>query len=456
MATCEKALFDIHWKKPVSEAPKSWHIWLNQPLTKNPLEESLGFPDGTLHIIDEAFQAGLNRRTGWDLSQISPMNLSSYCTAAKVYKRGVTTRGHSEELNSKKPVSGSYPICILDAHSDFTDPAENHFVVTDRRVMRSWPMIEDSVDISLTQVSEFKKSFTTVAEILEAWRSQGKPSQWTIIGGGITTDLGAFAASLVGAEVTLVPTSLLAMVDACTGGKSGANLEKWGKNQVGAFHFPKQVVIWPRWLETVPNFKDGAAECLKHAFLKGDKQLALQVVQAITSKDIQAILSLLESLIKVKADVVTQDPFEQGVRAALNLGHTLAHGLETVSSLTDGPVLSHNDAVAIGLVYMAVLSNTLELLSDKDSDFIFSTLEKSGCLMAKEQLSYHLGDLDPILCWGQILQHIKHDKKRHIAGPLQSEWILLKKLGELTEPLLTIVDDTVAKAAFEEMLLALS
>ena len=175
------------------------------------------------------------------------------------------------------------------------------------------------------------------------------------VGGGLVGDLVGFAAAtyLRGVELVQVPTSLLAMVDAAIGGKTGVNLilpdGTLGKNLAGAMHQPKATIADPACLTTLPDreYRAGLAECVKHALIDGEAAFAALEIDApaLAARDAEAIDRLVPRSAAIKAAVVGRDPFEQGDRMTLNLGHTFGHAFETA----EGMELLHGEAVAIGL-----------------------------------------------------------------------------------------------------------
>jgi shikimate kinase/3-dehydroquinate synthase len=171
----------------------------------------------------------------------------------------------------------------------------------------------------------------------------GRDGAIVALGGGTTTDVAGFVAAtyLRGVPWVAVPTTLVGQVDAAIGGKTGIDVEA-GKNLAGAFHFPESVVIDPALLETLPETerRQGMAEVVKTGLLAGEP------LWELPEED------LVRACAAFKAAVVLSDPFEQGRRAILNLGHTFAHALETAS----GYALAHGDAVALGLLAALRLS----------------------------------------------------------------------------------------------------
>ncbi|MGC5585795.1 3-dehydroquinate synthase [Ornithinimicrobium sp. W1679] len=180
------------------------------------------------------------------------------------------------------------------------------------------------------------------------------------LGGGATTDLAGFVAAtwLRGVEVVQLPTSLLGIVDAAVGGKTGINTAE-GKNLVGAFHEPSAVLCDPSWLATMarPDYASGLAEVLKCGFVADPHVLDLVEADPGAALDPVAAPELAAELVvravQVKADVVAADLREASVREILNYGHTFAHAVEQVEDYT----WRHGDAVAVGMVYVAELAS---------------------------------------------------------------------------------------------------
>lgn len=212
------------------------------------------------------------------------------------------------------------------------------------------------------------------------------------LGGGVVGDLTGFAAAtfLRGVPWVNVPTSLLAMVDAGLGGKTGADLPQ-GKNLIGAFHAPRLVLVDPETLHTLPNdeMRNGMAEVIKHGVI-GDPALFAQARQG-TLPDVASSMA-------VKVRLICQDPFERGPRAALNLGHTIGHAIEQAS----GFQLKHGEAVAIGMVAEARLSERLGLAAPGLAE------EIAACLQAWSLPTEVPSDLPPEK-WQKI---IFFDKKK--------------------------------------------
>ncbi len=210
---------------------------------------------------------------------------------------------------------------------------------------------------------EATKTLATVEQIWGAMQQAGLERNDLVIalGGGVVGDLTGFAASawLRGIRWLNLPTSLLAMVDAGVGGKTGADLPT-GKNLIGAFHPPCAVLSDTTTLATLPEreLRCGLAETYKHALI-GDPSLLEQLKQFATAgEDIDFLTRLVIRSVGVKVRTILEDPFERlGRRAALNLGHTIGHAVEAASAFA----IAHGEAVAIGTVAAARLAERMKL-----------------------------------------------------------------------------------------------
>lgn len=176
------------------------------------------------------------------------------------------------------------------------------------------------------------------------------------VGGGVTTDMAAFVAStyMRGLPVVLCPTTLLSQVDASVGGKTGIDFEG-GKNLIGTFYQPEQVVIWPGFLATLPprQLLSGYAEVLKHGLI-ADAAYWDHCKAGLPTGPV-ALAEVVTHSVSLKAQVVQQDPTEKGLRKILNFGHTLGHAIESYYLATDEPLL-HGEAVALGMLLEARLA----------------------------------------------------------------------------------------------------
>jgi len=225
---------------------------------------------------------------------------------------------------------------------------------------------------------EDEKSLTTVETLCRHFASSGllRADAVVALGGGVVGDTAGFAAAVYhrGVDVVQVPTTLLAQVDSAVGGKTGVNLPE-GKNLVGAFHLPVAVVADTATLSTLPEreFRSGLGEVAKYALMPQGAEVA-DILDArrddVLARDPDVLGDLVRRCIAIKQAVVDADPQERtGVRATLNLGHTLAHALETAG----GYDLRHGEAVAVGLAFIGELAYATERV-DRDTAARFRDL----------------------------------------------------------------------------------
>lgn len=197
----------------------------------------------------------------------------------------------------------------------------------------------------------------------------GRDSSLIAFGGGVVTDIGGFVASTYcrGISYTAVPTTLLGMVDAAIGGKNGINTS-YGKNLIGTIYQPETLVLDPQFLKTLPEkeFAHGIAEVIKHS-LVADSELFLKLEEQSLE-----INEMLLRNYKIKSQIVSKDPFEQGCRRLLNFGHTVAHAIEKLSQYT----VPHGQAVAYGLIYESILSFKYTGLPEEELFRIVSLIKK--------------------------------------------------------------------------------
>jgi 3-dehydroquinate synthase len=233
-------------------------------------------------------------------------------------------------------------------------------------------------------VGERYKTLSSVQKVYDAALQNRLERSSTIValGGGVIGDMAGFAAAtwLRGIAFVQVPTSLLAMVDAAIGGKTGVNHPQ-GKNLIGAFHQPRLVLIDPQVLQTLParEFRAGMAEVIKYGII-WDADLFAQL-EAAKRLDQQRYVSddLMQSILtrscQAKAHVVSQDEKEAGLRAILNYGHTIGHAVE---SLTGYRLVNHGEAVAIGMVAAGQIAVDLGRWDQASSDRQHALIEKAG------------------------------------------------------------------------------
>ena len=258
--------------------------------------------------------------------------------------------------------------------------------------------VRHAMKVKLIEASEESKTIDTVMEIC-AWLLENNADRDALvlaIGGGITTDMAGFAASIYkrGVRFAYVPTTLLSQVDAAIGGKTGVNFDRY-KNILGVIRQPEFIYICPQVLATLPrrDFLSGAAEMLKtfiiedggnyrkaaDLFFDMSSEYNMEVLMngkdekktwtGIVEKHMGTLCELIKAAAQVKAGVVSRDPFEKGERRKLNLGHTFAHAIETLAQRDGGERfnshdgteevhgVTHGEAVAIGLTLAARLAD---------------------------------------------------------------------------------------------------
>lgn len=253
------------------------------------------------------------------------------------------------------------------------------------------------------------------------------------IGGGVVTDLGGFAASVFkrGLRFINVPTTLLGAVDASIGGKTGINFNGL-KNEIGVFNEADAVIISTIFFDTLPATEklSGYAEMLKHGLLNDRQYLAALLNHDIINGDHNQLLELLRQSVIIKRDIVAADPHEQGLRRALNLGHTVGHAFESLAMKRCEHV-PHGYAVAWGLVAELVLSHIAY-------KFPTETLHAVAQFVKENYGTFHIGCDD----YKEILALMHHDKKSQ-SGEINCS--LLADVGDLRLGS-TCSDDDVAAA----------
>ena len=207
----------------------------------------------------------------------------------------------------------------------------------------------------------------------------GRDTTLIVMGGGVATDLGGFVAATYcrGIPYISVPTTLLGMVDASMGGKTGVNV-KSGKNLIGAFYPPKAIFIDLSMLATLPDKEilSGSAEMIKHGLI-ADKTLFNQLTEELKlweQRDLDFFKTLVIENCKIKKKVVEGDFKESGERRILNFGHTIGHAIETVEEYS----LSHGEAIAIGMIIEALISQKLGHLKETEFDAIYELIQTMG------------------------------------------------------------------------------
>jgi 3-dehydroquinate synthase len=251
---------------------------------------------------------------------------------------------------------------------------------------------------------EQAKTWESVREVLERGASLGLGRDGLIagVGGGVVCDITAFAASLYmrGCGLALVPTTLLAMVDASLGGKTGIDFSGF-KNLVGTFYPAARILIAPGAVASLPEreYRSGLAEVIKTGIIGDPNLLALldREQAAVTAREPAVVEALIRMCLAVKGRIVQEDPREEGMRAFLNLGHTFGHALESATGFSE---LTHGEAVAWGIGRALALGVRMGLA---DPSFAAET-----CALLK-RYGFHLEARAPFADLGEAFAR---DKKR--------------------------------------------
>ncbi len=298
------------------------------------------------------------------------------------------------------------------------------FVLTDENTEKAcWPLIKDFLCLRNAQLITIKADDTnkTLESVCHVWSElqrmgATRHSCMINLGGGMVTDLGGFAASTFkrGIDFINIPTTLLAMVDASVGGKTGINFGGL-KNEIGVFNDSKFVILDTHFLKTLDreNILSGYAEMLKHGLISNEKMWA-ELIGFMD--DISTLNQLLADSVKVKERIVEEDPKEHGIRKALNLGHTVGHAFESFAMKKRKPIL-HGYAVAYGMIAELYLS---AVKCGFPQDKLRQTVN-----FIREQYGQMLITCDD---YPELLELMTHDKK-NTSG--QINFTLLGNIGDI-------------------------
>ena len=304
----------------------------------------------------------------------------------------------------------------------------NIFILTDANtneycLSRFLPFLATNKTIEIIEIEagESEKNINTCVEIWNILTELGGDRKSVLInvGGGVITDIGGFVASTFkrGIDFIHIPTTLLAMVDASVGGKNGVDLGNL-KNQIGVINVPKMVLIDTEYLTTLPQneMRSGLAEMLKHGLIF-DANYWSQFKE-LNQTDFADFDTLIHRSVVIKNEIVMQDPTENGIRKALNFGHTLGHAIESyfLESETKKTLL-HGEAIAAGMILESYISWQKKLLSEEEYLEI-----KNSINAIFETILFEENDLQP------ILDLLIHDKKNEY-GKIQ--FVLLDGIGNI-------------------------
>ncbi|HEY0809597.1 MAG TPA: 3-dehydroquinate synthase [Longimicrobiales bacterium] len=288
------------------------------------------------------------------------------------------------------------------------------------------------------EANKNRETWAAISDLMIA-RGLGRDCCVIALGGGVTGDMAGFVAAtyMRGVPVVQVPTTLLAMIDASIGGKTGVDTPG-GKNLIGAFHQPELVLIDPNVLRTLPDaeLSAGLSEAIKHGAIADAQymQWITESIAAVFERRTHTLESLIRRSVEIKLDHVSDDPREQGKRAALNFGHTIGHALERVCNYA----ISHGEAVAFGMITEAYIGLTMGVTEHQAPDQLEEALVRTRTL--PEPVS--MPDVE------DLLQATRADKKAR-RGAVR--YTLLRDIGEVArseagEWTVEVPDDVVRKA----------
>ena len=273
--------------------------------------------------------------------------------------------------------------------------------------------------VLVMQAGEENKHLSTCEKLWNELSSLGADRNSALInlGGGVVTDLGGFVACTFkrGIDFYNIPTTLLSMVDASVGGKTGIDLGAL-KNQIGIIQEPQQVVIDSQWLSTLPleEVRSGFAEMLKHGLIADANYWGK--LKGLVNLTPEVLSPYIKPSVAVKSEVVKEDPYERGLRKILNFGHTLGHAIESYFLVTPSKQrLLHGEAIAIGMVLEAYLSIECCGLSPEEAKEIKLVFQQFY-----PQVEIKEEDVEAILAL------LRHDKKNK-AGRIN--FVLITKIG---------------------------
>ena len=305
--------------------------------------------------------------------------------------------------------------------------ADNIFLLTDQGSYQyCYPLIAKCTKVQPQNIiiipqGDINKNIDTAQKVWTMLSNQGADRHSVLInlGGGMPCDLGGFCAASFkrGIRFINIPTTLLAQVDASIGGKTGINLGGL-KNEIGFFADPMAVIVDTKFLATLdtPNLLSGFAELLKHAFIYSKDTWRELKSFNIVNPNLATLGELVNDSIRIKDHFVVNDPKEQNIRKALNLGHTIGHAIETFSMQRSTPLL-HGYAVAYGMIAELYLSHKL-------LQFPKETLIEITRYIVGLYGHFELTPND----FGTLIELMKHDKKNDSN---RINFTLLKDIGQI-------------------------
>ena len=284
-----------------------------------------------------------------------------------------------------------------------------------------------SAQIVIIPAGEENKTIESVLSIIKGAleKSFSRSCRFIAIGGGVISDMTAFASSLFkrGAKLEIVPTTLLSMADACIGGKTGCDFDNY-KNMIGTFYPASKLHFCPEFILSLnqTEYLSGLAEVIKTAMLYSTELFDILKTEheKIMAKDKEILFKMIKACALAKANIVEQDIAESGLRKQLNLGHTFGHALESVAGFGK---ISHGQAVAWGIGRAIEMSFNLGLCNQKYKDEVFELLNLYG--YSTEKLPSIVEN--SLQTKEKLISAMKQDKKNDASG---ISFILQKSINE--------------------------
>lgn len=336
-------------------------------------------------------------------------------------------------MNIELPSHTEYPIVLGEAVFAFLEEnikpsnySKCFILVDENTASHCLPLLLEScalevpLEIIEIESGEQQKTIETVQQLWGAFTDLGADRKSILLnlGGGVLTDMGGFAASTYkrGIDFFNIPTTLLGMVDAAIGGKTGIDFNGI-KNHIGTFKNPKALLIHTPFLGTLAprQMRSGLAEMLKHGLIADP--IYWKKLQNLHLLDSTALESLIATSVSIKYQIVASDPEEQHFRKGLNFGHTIGHAVESyfLDKNPTNPLL-HGEAIAIGLIIESYLSYLKNLLSKNELTEITQSIRAMFETIALDQ-----NDCEQICHW------LKHDKKNSMGNV---KFVLLNGIGQ--------------------------
>jgi 3-dehydroquinate synthase len=427
-------------------------------------------------LLDSWFRIGLGRSDVPLCHCEGDFGIERALWSARIYKRGlraiqtdageVLVRAESSSelrsgLNLIPQFSRMGSVDLLEAV--LQDLESGWVCILDAGFLERWPEWQKKLGGGVRNCLVYRPSESTKElETLAQWWSRlhavtcrgasndaslsGLQGIWSI-GGGITTDMGGFFAGLLGIPHRASPTTFLSAADASVGGKTGVNFGRFGKNQLGLFTATERWVLVPEHFRTLSNVDVacGLAETVKHFWLVGcgvgdpEFLVASQIVgrmrtePGIACSVFEDLFQLVQFNFAVKSAFVKEDPFENGIRKALNLGHTTAHLIEGLGEAGHLPSMPHGLAVALGMMFLSragfvAIPDALEAL-------VQSIFELSSVAIPMK-LQAARGDSEQVALVQQLLVHDKKNDRTNHSGRIDSEpsiTLSVPKFGQFSQ-----------------------